>query len=208
MALSVALMCPMALGLGCGGSCFANTALEARHPAADRVRRPKWRCASVSRPPPTEPGTKVARGTWSSSPAVVVSLASGEATIRAARYPSSAGEFQAWPAAWPAAGAALEVSDLPLRRNESDSSESKIGSPWPAWRWRPPGSSPGCHRNRRCRRCLPAGAGLCWACNGSRRHRRTPAGGRGGEVVAEGLAAEGLAAERRAAGRGGARAGR
>src|SRR6202000_2794175 len=79
-----------------------------------------------SLPPPTEPGTRFARGTRFGSPAVVVSPASGDATIRAARYPSSAGEFQVCPAA----GAAAELSGMPLRRNQSDSRESKIGSRW------------------------------------------------------------------------------
>src|SRR6185437_7325629 len=80
----------------------------------------------VSSPPPTEPGTRFARGTRFGSPAVVVSPASGDATIRAARHPSSAGEFQLCPAA----GAAAELSGLPLRRNQSDSRESKMGSRW------------------------------------------------------------------------------
>ena len=107
--------------------------------------------ASDSPPPPTEPGTRLALGTRFGSPACVVSPAVGEATTAAARQPSSAGDFHAgcaagwaWlpgarlPSAWlPGAGlpeaagapggcAGLRV--LPLRRNQSDSSESKMGS--------------------------------------------------------------------------------
>src|SRR6202012_3253447 len=79
-----------------------------------------------SSPPPTDPGTRLARGTRFGSPAVVVSPASGDATIRAARHPSSAGEFQVCPAA----GAAAELSGFPLPRNQSHSRESKMGSRW------------------------------------------------------------------------------
>src|SRR5215469_16406697 len=81
---------------------------------------------SVSSPPPTDPGTRLARGTRLGSPAVVVSPAVGDAATRAARHPSSAGEFQLGASA----DAVVELSDLPLRRNQSDSSESKIGSRW------------------------------------------------------------------------------
>src|SRR5580700_4150161 len=84
-------------------------------------------------PPPTDPGTRLALGVRFGSPAVVVSSDAGSAATRAARYPSSAGELQVCPAAAGAAGAAaeLELSEtLPLRRNQSDSSESKIGSRW------------------------------------------------------------------------------
>jgi hypothetical protein len=59
---------------------------------------------------------------------VVFSPASGDATTRADRNPSSAGEFQVCPAA----AGAFELSGLPLRRNQSDSRESKIGSRWSA----------------------------------------------------------------------------
>ena len=114
-------------------------------------RTPRWKLAirlrivsadrtggvlSVSAPAllPTDPGTRLALGVRFGSPAVVVSSDSGAAATRAARYPSSAGEFQVCAAAPAAAGEAeaeAELSEaLPLRRNQSDSSESKIGSRW------------------------------------------------------------------------------
>src|SRR5579864_3635275 len=80
-------------------------------------------------PPPTEPGTRLALGTRLGRPAWVVSPADGSASAWAARQPSSAGEVQAgWlavaPAGPPGAGRAT-LTLLPLRRNQSDSSESK-----------------------------------------------------------------------------------
>src|SRR6185437_7236960 len=104
-------------------------------------RTPRWKLAirvriisadrtggatSLSSPPPTDPGTGLARGTRVGSPAVVVSPAAGAAATRAARHPSSAGELHDCAASDPA----FEPSDLPLRRNQSDSSESKIGRRW------------------------------------------------------------------------------
>ena len=90
-------------------------------------------------PPPTEPGTRLALGTRLGSPAVVVSPAAGDATTWAARQPSSAGDVHEPCAAGCAACAPpwarwVVVRVFPLRRNQSDSSESKIGSrcSWPA----------------------------------------------------------------------------
>src|SRR5215469_1059499 len=109
--------------------------------AARASRTPRWKLAirvrirsadraggasSVLSPPPTDPGTRLARGTRFGSPAVVFSPAAGAAATRAARQPSSAGELQLCAEA----EAAVELSDLPLRRNQSDSRESKIGSRW------------------------------------------------------------------------------
>src|SRR5579859_5658151 len=78
-------------------------------------------------PPPTEPGTRLALGTRFGRPAWVVFPADGTATAWAARQPSSAGEIHVSPPdapAWaPEAGRAV-LRLLPLRRNQSDSSES------------------------------------------------------------------------------------
>src|ERR1700730_16217265 len=84
-------------------------------------------------PPPTEPGTRLALGTRLGRPAWVVSPAAGIATARAARQPSSAGDVHEPCAAAGAACAAawgrwVVARVFPLRRNQSDSSESKIGS--------------------------------------------------------------------------------
>ena len=61
-------------------------------------------------------------------------LTAGEATTCAARHPSSAGEFQpplGVPALCPPLVVALVwLTLLPLRRNQSDSRESKIGNLW------------------------------------------------------------------------------
>src|SRR5580658_8715376 len=86
-------------------------------------------------PPPTDPGTRLALGTRLGSPAGVVSPAAGDATTWAARQPSSAGEVHVEAAAgWAACGRVPRtlgpVMLVPLRRNQSDSSESKIGSRW------------------------------------------------------------------------------
>ena len=84
--------------------------------------------ASASPPPPTEPGTRLALGTRLGRPAWVVSPADGAASARAARQPSSEGEVYDWPpaatAVAPATGRAV-LRLLPLRRNQSDSSESR-----------------------------------------------------------------------------------
>src|ERR1700683_5747961 len=82
-------------------------------------------------PPPTDPGTRLALGTRLGSPAWVVSPAAGGATTWAARQPSSAGELQAgaW-AGWAACCGLVAFMLVPLRRNQSDSRESNIGSRW------------------------------------------------------------------------------
>src|SRR5580693_2942479 len=132
-------------------------------------------------PPPTEPGTRLALGTRLGSPAWVVSPADGAASARAARQPSSAGEVHDWPAASPtgAPGAGRAVLRLlPLRRNQSDSSESKIGSRWswvagggtvtvpesvaPSVTWPPIALGPSPPRTSR----LPIG-GILGACGGT-----------------------------------------
>src|SRR5581483_10352822 len=90
-------------------------------------------------PPPTEPGTRLALGTRFGSPACVVSPADGAATTCAARQPSSAGEVHVCvvaactgcgPVPRDVVAVAVVPIVLPLRRNQSDSSESKIGSRW------------------------------------------------------------------------------
>src|ERR1700759_1685743 len=121
--------------------------------AARASRTPRWKLASLLRTSsaeregsplvsllaavgsPTDPGTRLARGTRRGSPADVVAPVLGAATLSAARQPSSAGEeCQAASAGWagwagcgplPGAGAGTSGAVLPLRRNQSDSSESK-----------------------------------------------------------------------------------
>ncbi len=94
------------------------------------------------------------------SPAVVVSLASGDAplAIRAAR---SSRRPLASSMVWLSRGRSrvCELSDLAAAPGTSpDSSESKIAEPLVgARRWPPPGWSPGCRRNRRSRRGLQPG---------------------------------------------------
>ena len=71
----------------------------------------------------------------------MVSPADGAASARAARQPSSEGEVHDWPPAAPAVAPATGravLRLLPLRRNQSDSSESKIGS---RWSWTPDGGT-------------------------------------------------------------------
>src|SRR6201996_2693930 len=120
--------------------------------AARASRTPRWKLASLFRtssaerdgaPPllssgaapgsPTDPGTRLALGTRRGRPAGVVSPVLGAATVSAARQPSSAGEeCQAGsspvPVPVPLAAAWGGACVVPLRRNQSDSSESKIGS--------------------------------------------------------------------------------
>src|SRR6202012_5102442 len=118
--------------------------------AARASRTPRWKLASLFRTssaerdgaPPllssgaapgslTDPGTRLALGTRRGRPAVVVSPVLGAATVSAARQPSSAGEeCQAGssPVPVPLAAAWVVACVVPLRRNQSDSSESKIGS--------------------------------------------------------------------------------
>src|ERR1700759_195196 len=117
--------------------------------AARASRTPRWKLASLLRtssaeregPPPllsgaaapgspTDPGTRFARGTRRGSPAWVVEPVVGAATVSAARQPSSAGECQAGSSAVPVAAVWVVAWVVPLRRNQSDSSESKIGSRW------------------------------------------------------------------------------
>src|ERR1700742_2076105 len=123
--------------------------------AARASRTPRWKLASLLRTSsaeregsplvsllaavgsPTDPGTRLARGTRRGSPADVVAPVLGAATLSAARQPSSAGEeCPAASAGWvgcgplPGAGAGTSGPVLPLRRNQSDSSESKIGRRW------------------------------------------------------------------------------
>src|SRR6201996_124547 len=77
----------------------------------------------------TDPGTRLALGTRRGRPAVVVSPVLGAATVSAARQPSSAGECQAGfgPVPVPVAVGWDVACVVPLRRNQSDSSVSKIG---------------------------------------------------------------------------------
>src|SRR5271166_5743682 len=78
--------------------------------AARASRTPRWKLASLLRtssaeregPPlplaasgsPTDPGTRLARGTRRGRPADVVAPVDGAATVSAARQPASAGECQ------------------------------------------------------------------------------------------------------------------
>src|ERR1700753_1730767 len=118
--------------------------------AARASRTPRWKLASLFRtssaerdgaPPllssgaapgsPTDPGTRLALGTRRGRPAVVVSPVLGAATVSAARQPSPAGEERqpgASPVPAPLAWVWVVASVVPLRRTQSDSSESKIGS--------------------------------------------------------------------------------
>src|ERR1700753_689401 len=128
--------------------------------AARASRTPRWKLASLLRtssaeragPPlvvsfvaagvadsPTDPGTRLARGTRRGRPADVVVPVVGAATVSAARQPSSAGECHSAWAGW-ACWAPVPPGDAcgadpvgPLRRNQSDSSESKMGRrcSWP-----------------------------------------------------------------------------
>jgi len=85
--------------------------------------------ASASGPPlPMEPGTRLALGTRLGSPACVVSPAAGSVSACAARHPSSAGDVHDDGAACCVDCTRVELRVFPLRRNQSDSSESKIGS--------------------------------------------------------------------------------
>src|SRR5262249_10971485 len=79
----------------------------------------------------TVPGTRFALGTRTGSPAAVVPPDTGDCATSAARQPSSAGDDQL------SAGAAADSTGTPvagrstpclLRRNQSDSTDSKIGS--------------------------------------------------------------------------------
>src|ERR1700761_5127458 len=117
--------------------------------AARASRTPRWKLASLFRtssaerdgaPPllssgaapgsPTDPGTRLALGTRRGRPAVVVSPVLGAATVSAARQPSAAGECQAdsWPVPVPLVAVWAVACVVPLRRNQSDSSESKMGT--------------------------------------------------------------------------------
>src|SRR5215831_4384972 len=77
---------------------------------------------------PTAPGTRFAFGTRLGRPAWVVPEDTGACATSAARHPSSAGEDQpAGLGAWLDTGAGQSEPSRP-RRNQSDSTDSKIGS--------------------------------------------------------------------------------
>src|SRR5215471_2348185 len=77
---------------------------------------------------PALPGTRFAIGTRLGRPARVVPEDTGALATPAACHPSSAGEDQpAGLGAWPDSGAGRSEPSRP-RRNQSDSTDSKIGS--------------------------------------------------------------------------------
>jgi len=79
----------------------------------------------------TVPGTRFACGTRTGSPAAVVPPDTGDCATSAARQPSSAGDDQVSAgAAEVSTGSAAPGRSAPclLRRNQSDSTDSKIGS--------------------------------------------------------------------------------
>ena len=86
---------------------------------------------------PTDPGTRLALGTRLGRPDRVTPPDAGLLTASAARQPSSAAEATQPPVSLLSGAAAPEFARSALcrpRRNQSDSTDSKIGSllPWPA----------------------------------------------------------------------------
>src|SRR5215469_14456109 len=112
--------------------------------AARASRTPRWKLARRSlvcaadlvgaggagAVPPTPPGTRFAFGTRFGSPVAVVPLETGVCATSAASQPASAGEDQsAATAPAPLSGRAAGWSaPCRPRRNQSDSTDSKIGS--------------------------------------------------------------------------------
>src|SRR6266568_2866769 len=108
-------------------------------PAARPSLTPRWKLANRSLvaaaeragagaaagSSPAVPGTRFALGTRFGRPAVVTPPDEGALTTSAARQPSSAGELQLsdFPSPWPAPATACRP-----RRNQSDSTDSKMGS--------------------------------------------------------------------------------
>src|SRR5882757_3687638 len=74
---------------------------------------------------PAPPGTRLALGTRLGSPASVVSANTGARATSAACQPTSAGEDQA--ASSGSGSEAVRPTGRPPRRNQSDSTDSKIG---------------------------------------------------------------------------------
>src|SRR5215813_14156710 len=81
-------------------------------------------------PAPTPPGTRFACGTRLGNPATVVPPETGACATSAASQPASAGEIQSLLAALAAPVRAMAGWSVPClpRRNQSDSTDSKIGS--------------------------------------------------------------------------------
>src|SRR5580704_3046726 len=76
-------------------------------------------------PGPAPPGTRFALGTRLGSPASVVSANTGARTASAACHPASAGDDQTVSAT--SGGESGRLTGWPPRRNQSDSTDSKIG---------------------------------------------------------------------------------
>src|SRR5262245_14786589 len=77
---------------------------------------------------PAEPGTRLALGVRRGSPAVVTPPTAGARTVSAARQPSWLGDVQDGAARWGSSGTPARGGGLRRARNQSDSTDSKIGS--------------------------------------------------------------------------------
>src|SRR5260370_33803493 len=113
-------------------------------PCADAraSRTPRWKLARRSlvcaadldgaggagEVPPTPPGTRFALGTRLGSPTAVVPPETGACATSAASQPASAGEGQSPETAPLAARATGRSAPCPPRRNQSDSTDSEVGS--------------------------------------------------------------------------------
>jgi hypothetical protein len=106
-----------------GGTAFLDATLEAGEPSLVAAAERVGACAAGSSP--AVPGTRFAFGTRFGRPAEVTPPDEGALTTSAARQPSSAGELQlsAFSSSCPEPATACRP-----RRNQSDSTDSKIGS--------------------------------------------------------------------------------
>ncbi len=108
---------------------FLRSALEAGEPVPGHRRRP-GRLWLPTGSDEAVPGTRLAFGTRLGSPAVVVPADEGAAAAAAASQPSSAGELQLLPvwAGTSASASCDQPTELRPRRNQSDSTASKMGN--------------------------------------------------------------------------------
>src|SRR5215471_18610887 len=168
--------------------------------AVARARRePRWKPASrllmasaesVARAglfsrAPAEPGTRLAWGVRRGSPAAVTPPTAGATTLSAARQPSSPGDVQAGAARWGSSGTPARGGGLRRARNQSDSTDSKIGSRISRGRCRGSGTTNCCAPACGSPGASPAGAVTAGA---------SPAGASPGDVVVSGASASGAAA--------------